>query len=396
MKTFQSCIKIYHQIREGDLYHNWQSLLRLIRYERSEVTIKETIIQWSIFLFLLFTSFRIGFSCFLPSKGIEHLLGHTLVNAGEAGRIISTAGGILLLETGLMRMIFWRKDGGQQLLLNTIRKLQHAVDHFQDDRSVAKLQLARRVFIINVLAILLYSPCFAFVTAAFAVNAVLSESWFEVLVWTFWWINDLVMECIFVVEFPSGDLIWLFLMTEFRMGMTSFAEDIGSMTNGKAVINTRQLMRRYDRLKLRSRQLAPLFSSLLSVFLVCNILLISILAYEFQTAHGIFKIFSFILCPLIVVQAVFVLSFAGQILSLSRRIHDQLFRLISCNQGLNIGSSVKRDLLHVLEELASDYNPLSLRTTDGQMFTMERFTFFIIEAAIQYTLIVTLASYLQS
>ena len=89
----------YNALRYGDLYQNWDQLLRLVRVTDSDETdpttrMRKTVVSAFIALYQVFTLFRMSLSVFLIT-GKDHIMGQTPNQTGILSKLIVSVTGVV-------------------------------------------------------------------------------------------------------------------------------------------------------------------------------------------------------------------------------------------------------------------------------------------------------------
>lgn len=115
----------YETMRHGDVYSNWDDLMRLTRITDSDETEKEgvskkVLINVAIAVWHLFNCFRLSLSNIWVTES-DHIMGQTFNNSGNVACLIYSCVGIVLFQWAMYRLtcayLTWT---GRMVLMQTV------------------------------------------------------------------------------------------------------------------------------------------------------------------------------------------------------------------------------------------------------------------------------------
>ena len=93
----------------------------------------------------------------------------------------------------------------------------------------------------------------------------------------------------------------------------------------------------------------------------------------------------------VVVSACILLAIAADVMAKSEQVYEHLSTLAF--HQVNLPLDRRLQLLHIMKECASEEQPLALYTMTGEKYTYLAFTEYLMETAVQYTLLVSFAEF---
>lgn len=388
----QAAVSAYVRLRDGDVLENWKSVLLLTRLtpgEGNAWSSREHVMQAVLVSFTLLTSIRIGFSCLLHDDGIQHLMGHTVLRFGSIGRLLSLTAGLVALQCALFRITVYRLHQKQEMnFLPIMEMVTNTVLPFdgQDKR-----QLGRKVLMCTVAAavLIILMPGGVIVTVLCFTNCHHSETMVQVLLWMFWWTQDLLFVIVVATDFVLIPSMWIFLVLSLHMDMSSLADHLDKMTMGGRLRNPDQVYETYIQLTKEVTKMKPFLTPVLSIFAMCSTPLICTVTYSLPYMDNAFFVLIVVeVGSAMIVQEFAFLALASQVNSLSLRLY-QLFCSIFSRHKDSLSLRERYSLLQTMEEMGSEERLLSLHTLDGEKYTTETFLIFVLDTAVHYTLLVT-------
>ena len=404
----------YNALKYGDVYQNWNHLMRLVRVTDSDeadptTRKKKAAINGLIALYKFFTLFRMSLSVFLIT-GFDHIMGQTPNQTGNLSKLIVSVTGVVLVQWFLYRLVCIRlimKD--DMIFMQTLKSMVswHGSDEPQtsgdfrtqetDEFREQKIRLARLIYAVTVLSSFPMAVCPYFATTGYLwLNIQASETTFQICCWVFWWVQDLILSTVIAIDFLVYPSMWFVVALNYRMDIKSLTAKIQQLMQVKGkgkkpVLLFKEIRDGYLRLARQADRVNRMSSPILLVLVLCTTPLVCICV--FVTVHSdnwMFRIMFSIFGCVCSLFACVLLANAADITATSEKMHDVLCAAAARHSSTSLLSvPQKRALLLMIEHAASESHSFAMTTMDGQQYTMEHFVAFLIETGLQYTLLLT-------
>ena len=413
----------YKAIRYGDVYQNWDELMRLVQVTDSDEADptkrkKKVIANAFLTLWIAFTVFRMSLSPFWIT-GIDHIMGQTMNKSGNVSKLFVLLAGVSQLQSILYRLVCIRLTlSGDMIFMRTLKSMVSWHHSGEDDppasreaspnsdrdteseRSRAQKDRIARIALGGALlgSLTMVTSLNAMMTGLLWLNIRASETAFQVFCWLFWYAQDVIMCTIVpldIIIFPS---MWFVLTLNYRTNLKSLSQKIAQLIRLKGMGSQRtpvplikQIRVEYislakEALRVNTMSSQILFATVLCTTpLVCMCMFVAIysdnafLAFAVPVAGGVSCLFE---CSL--------LAMAANITSESEKMHRVL-----CSAGARqcfaslLSLQERQFLLLMMEHASTESESFALTMVDGQKYTEESFVSYVIETGLQYTLLVT-------
>ena len=407
----------YNALRYGDVFKNWDQLMRLVRVTDSDeaypTTRKMKVLSSTLFaLWMAFTLFRITLSVFWIT-GMSHIMGQTMSNSGNVSKLIVSLAGVCLVQWFLYRLVcILLLLNGDMIFMQTLQSMvcRHGIEMPQTSRNFRiqeseeirdrKIQLARLIYSAVFLSRFpMAINGYIAVTGYLWLNIQASETTFQICSWIFWYVQDLIMATAFAFDFLIYPSMWFVVALNYRMDIMSLTAKIQQLTQvrGAGVGGKRHVLLfrgiRDDYLRLTQQAvrvnrfsspiLLVLVLSTTPILCICVFLAVYsdnlLLQLAVPTVGCVISLFA---CSL--------LAIAADITARSEKLYEVLCAA-AARQSVASHSSVRerRFLLLMMEHASAETNSFAMTTMDGQKYTMQSFVSFLIETGLQYTLLFT-------
>lgn len=384
---------MYGLLNRGDVYESWKVVLRVthLGHEDQETasSFREKLIQVSLITWLLLSSFRMGFSALLDIKWIgHHVFGNTMFSVGDVGKLACICCGLIILQCTMFVAYFHHLNKGKKMVF--LHHLKQQTRTFNWEQRQHKIKLARRILKMSLVAfsVILIGSVID-VTAMLFVNWQVSQTSFEKFMWTFWWIQDvpLLVACEAAFVFPPS--VWLYLVMSLRMDMKRLIREIRKGTRSR-MYTVLEIQGRYNRLVRDVVAMTPLFSSVVSVYVICSTPLICTIVYTLHHLDNVlFAVSTLVGGAPMIGMALWFMAMAAQVHSSAEELHFEMCKFAAIKKD-GLVTFEKEQLLKMVEELGSENGMLALSTLDGDKFTTRRLFYYLVDTAMWYTLLVSL------
>ena len=390
----------YNQLRYGDVFQNWDQLMRLSHITDSNegdpaARSRKVAINVILAVWLLFCALRISLSQFLMGEnGMDHILGHTLCNTGNVYKTIAAMAGFGLVMCASYRLVCIRMTLNDEMIF--MRILKHIA--YTGGLQTSKVKMIRLVHWVTLAASTFFVICaLCCMSGMLYVNVQSSNSAFEIGCWIIWYVQDISFGFIAsdAILFPA---IWILTAVNYRMDVRMLCQKVLEVTQlntagvkREGSARLKEIHRLYNRLTedavLVNKMLAPILFvlTLSAIPVACTSLFIAVYAdnvFFGVTAPAAGGTFTLAACAL--------LALAADITSQSENLHSLLSIVVNRQSIAScLSQEQRRLLLDMMENVSSENHSLALMTMDGQKFTSQSFAVFLMETAIQYTLLIS-------
>ena len=397
-------------IWKGDVYDNWSWLLRIacVSHQSEEEDEEEIgsrsrlhVKRWTLVknslacLWFIGQAIRISFSGYIETEN-HHLRGHTLIGTGSIYKLIIPLSGFVSTECCLYRVaVLCLTLTGDWKFLQIIKRMTREQDYRLREQKVKVLRYTFVVALIAMIAFLL--PAVAILSLAMVVN-VRNSSLTVAVAWIFWWMVDVILILTSACDAILFPVIWILSALDYRLQLMHLLQMIGNIlrsgntrfrANGPLdVVMTIALRDISLRAQYLNRSASPilfiliLYTTPIAVF--CS----------FVSSHTDYLLIAFGL-PVaglaILASACALLALAADLTAKSEKVYASLSTLAFRRANLPLDRRVK--LLHIMEECGSKEQPLALYNMTGEKYTHLTFAEYLVETAIQYTLLVSFVAY---
>ena len=407
----------YNALRYGDVFENWDQLMRLVRVTDSDeadptTRKKKVIISTVIAVYSALTLFRMSLSVFLVT-GRDHIMGQTLNKTGNVSKLIVALMGVVLVQWTLYRFVCIRLTlNGDMTFMQTLESMVSRIGSDEATTSAAssievtgpgevreqKVRLARRVHVLTVVGSLSIAvSAYVAATGYLWVNIQASRTIFQTCCWVFWWVQDLILVTPLSIDIIICPSMWFVVALNYRMDIMSLTGKIQQLTQVKGkgkkpVLLFKEISVEYLRLARQAVRVNRMSSPILFVLVLCTTPLVDICMFIMAYSDNLLMqtmipASGFVAC----LFACVLLAIAADITSQSEKMHEVLCVAAARQSSAPVLSvHEKRVLLLMMEHATSETDSFALTTMVGQRYTMESFVSFLIETGLQYTLLFTL------
>ena len=407
----------YNALRYGDVFQNWDRLMRLVRVTDSDeadpTTRKRKVsISTIITLWMAFTMLRMTLSVFWFT-GMDHIMGQTMSNTGNVWKLLVSLASVTHVQLFLYRLVCIRLIlSGDMIFMQTLKSMvrRHASDEPQTSADFGiqqseevhgkKIRLIRLIYSATVISSLAIAVCsYSAVTGFLWLNIQESQTTFQVCCWVFWYVQDLLLSTATAFDLLICPSMWFVVALNYRMDIMSLTAKIQQLIGMKGMGVRRkqhlplfkEISDEYLRLTREIVQVNRMSSPILFVLVLCTTPFVCICV--FVTAYSdnwLLQILVPIFGCVYSLFACVLLATAADITSKSENMHDVLCAAAARQSFASLLSvQERRVLLLMMEHAASDSHSFAMTTMDGQKYTMETFVSFLIETGLQYTLLIT-------
>ena len=406
----------YNALRYGDVFENWDQLMRLVRVTDSDeadptTRKKKVLISSIIALYMALTLFRMSLSVFWIT-GVDHVMGQTVNQTGNVSKLIVAVIGVVLAQWTLYRLVGIRLIlSGDMIFMQTLKSMVSRSDEPRtstdssiqqsDESREQKIRLVRIIHAVTVISGFSIVVCaYMGVTGYLWLNIQASETIFQMYCWVFWYVQDLILVTALSIDIIICPSMWFVVALNYRMDILSLTGKIQQLMQAKGMGVRggqpnplfREIRDEYMRLVREAERVNRMSSPILFVLVLCTTPLVCICSFIVTYSDNLLMQIM-IPAPGCVASlfACVLLAIAADITSKSEQMHEVLCATAarqSCASLLSVQE--RRVLLLMMEHAASETNTFAMTTMGGQKYTMQSFVSFLIEVGLQYTLLFTL------
>lgn len=271
MNVVSLATSVVRSLVQGDLYKNWEKLLRVTHITDAKEGKEEKqkriyVLNGLIVLWIAFCALRISVTGLMKSE--EHVYGFIVLNVGNARYLLAATAVFIFVQTAFYRMGITRlvhEDG------MFVWRFLRSIATCDPEVRQTKEQQSHVILIAGVVGIIgIWITAISLAVAVFAINVMHSKTDFEVICWSFWLPFDILMVLTAGVELVIFPCIWILVALNYRTDVSLLNEQIHEMKNQSNPIASTAIFREvyltYFRLKakadLTNRMSAPILWSL--------------------------------------------------------------------------------------------------------------------------------------
>lgn len=371
-----------HRVRNMDVQSAWHCLLA---WSGTEVEMAEEkrksliLINCLLSLLQLLNLLRHGSTLYFNPHSLDYLFGHTSHAAAFLTKPLVVICCAALLYSLVHRLIIGRTQYKREARVRwTVQKIVKLGPHAAREE---KIRATRRLTIATIVCWIGNLSCaLPLFTTTFALNVTNSESKIEIVCWTFWYLNDLLLAVLISSDFFVGVASWYILTWNYEhklLKMTRRMEQLKEAIEKEpwaVTFHVRDVRRSFGRLTSRAvsvNRSSPQMLSLITFVLTrigtaCAV----IIGSDAQTS--LVAVLLLIACLFPVACTLWILWKAASVTAIVRRLHNltaaTAARLATDTRSL-LPLEQKQLLTWMLESMASEENLLVLRTWTGDKYT---------------------------
>ena len=396
------------QQQQDPLYVKWERLLRLswitgsgegVSEKRRQLNVKSNTI---FAVSLCFSAFRLGYTSYLVSNEQHHLIGNTFANIGNIALLGFAGVGTAYTQWSLFRVVTtWQAATGRLSVLQTLSSLLSEQD---EGLRRKKRRLAAFIYTLAVMGTGQFA-LFAHLYHGFLLylNINHSKDTSEMHWWCFWFLLDMVScySCTMTMSFVPACFILQVL--DYRLDLSHMISEVRRLLQEDHMDQEHEsvwsrhihdMIQKLHWLSKKARHVNTCWSPFLFVTVVCAtpnatiFLFITLYAGEMMVAATYACVGVIQTAFAFTMQAV-----AGDITAQSETLYQEL-AMIAAEARDALSLSDRRLLLLLMEESLSECEPLAMHHVTGEKYTMIEFGAYVMETAVQFTLLLTFSNYL--
>ena len=383
----------WNAVLNADVQKMWQRTMELllvvdmgcVNWQKSLILKNVAIILWLVILIAEF-----GYSSLPGNDGKAHLSGNMF--AGPA-RLFNVGATVLFCQCILYRLAVIKLTlEGHVMVTDTISGI---VNERNRILRLRKIHMTRIVLIIAIAASVLFGLTAAFLFAGMMASKLLSsQSLFETGCWIFWWLFDVMSTapvCSTTILFAA---MWIMMAFNHRMDLCELMRQVEKMNaaeHADGAVTMDDVCNCYDHVVDEAITFHRFSSLMLMSLSLCAKPYFVTCLFVVNNGDNLFlTVTLFVLMMPPVLFACFLLAVAATTTSMSEKLHVLLCSLAArTTKDKRLSRHQQFRLQLMIEEVGSEETFFALRTPDGQKYTPETFLFYLIEAVLDYTLLIT-------
>ena len=388
-------------MRQSDVYQDWKSLLSWSRITdecegTSEGRSRRLTVNLLFALYLTHVSLRMGFTSYIVSESYVHWFGNTFVKTGNAAYLVFSGVGSAFAMLCLYRFVaayqVMKKDD-----LYYLRAVLSIIDEPNDSLRQRKLKMARLVYVCAMLGCLGYIvTATTVVTYLMYINVHGSASETEQYCWLFWWLIDLASCVAALTTLAPFPATWMLIALSYRLDLLHLSASVMTVKASTPDADAdresvARLIRAITSLSRKAEQVNHSCSPILFVMVLCSlpfacsVMFVTLYSDQIVIAAAYALIGSNMMLFSLMLQAI-----AGDI----SRKSESVWKFLPSIARRHLLLHQRMALLKLMEESASDHQPLALYTVTGQRYTITSFLSYVMEVVVHFSLLITFSNYL--
>lgn len=302
----------------------------------------------------------------------------SLIAVGKSHKLVALADLIAGCSCSLHRyiLIYLITKRSDIIFLDTV------IRALRDERKRTMVKHLYKLAVVGCFAFVFNLICFF--TGLLIVNSIRADSLTDQLWWIFWYPLDLIVVSSSAIDEVLFLIVWIVVVVDFNCDCDSLDQSFKSDPSIDHIVRT------FSKLVAKTLRFQRLMEYFLTLNVITDYFLVALICYTVSNSDtSLVAIMICVACVILTLIKCMQLAFAAFTCTYSLRLYQSCCcrSVKATRDGTSVRDRMK--LLFMMESLASNKCFIPLRTLDDEKYDSKRLLLFLIETALNYTLLVT-------